>query len=479
MHGRMLTDRFSMPHAKCVEAVIRSAVRRYFLTLAVENAALPVTMLLASAMVLLVLGTDILHWYWLSLLVVPPAALAVLQIRRKLLSPYHIAQLLDRRFGLNDLLSTAWFLYRHSDRSFSGAAQFEIEQAEEAAAHIQPAAALPFTSGRKWIVASCLLLGALGLFIVRYLELNTLSLRPPLLSVHGVVPSDFASWLSPKLSLSSLLRGRYQRVPAARILHESSRQTLGEPDSAISASSRADNANTTQLDPAYAKPSDNGADRSLSSARSDQSQQSDGSPKSGTQMARKNDADTAQSEQGATSLLDRMRDAISQLVANIRGENKQKTAQDATQTADQSHRSPQGTSGVSAMEHVHAASEQAQRQAAQNQQVNGRIPSSSLEKNPNAQSGIGSQNGDKRLKMAEEQEVMGKLAEIIGKRSIDLTGSVTLLAAPAPLLTPDSHQVSEHQNSGGEIHRDEIPPLFREYVRRYMEEVQKEQNHPQ
>jgi len=74
---------------------------------------------------------------------------------------------------------------------------------------------------------------------------------------------------------------------------------------------------------------------------------------------------------------------------------------------------------------------------------------------------------------------MGKLAEIIGKRSADLTGSVTLVAAPAPLLTPDSHQVAEHQNSGGEIHRDEIPPLYREYVRHYMEEVQKDQNNPQ
>ena len=472
----MLADRFSMPHARCVETVVRSATRRYFLTLAVEHAALPVAMLLAGAMVLLVLGADILQWYWLVLLVAPALVLAALQMRRKLLSPYRIAQLLDRRFGLSDSLSTAWFLYTRSDRSFSGAAQFELERAEEAAAHLQPSAVLPFAGGRKWIVASCLAFATLSLFIARYFELNTLSLRPPLLPLPVTVASNFASWLPSKISFPSLLSRRHQRTPDARTLHESNRQTLGEPDADSSGLSSAERANAAQLHQPDRKPGDNGS-RTLSTTGSDPSTQSEGDPKSGTKMANKNDPDnTAPSEQGGTSLLDRMRDALSQLVANIRGENKQRAAQDAAQIADPLHRSSQGISGISPMEHMQAAPEQAQRQANQNQQVNGRIPSSSSGKNPNAQSGIGSQNGDKKLKMAEEQEAMGKLAEIIGKRSADLTGSVTLLAAPAPLLTPDSHQMAEHQNLGGEIHRDEIPPLYREYVRHYMEEVQKDQN---
>jgi len=478
MRGKMLADRFSMPHARCVQTVVRSAARRYFLTLAVEHAALPVTMLLVGAMVLLVLGADILQWYWLVLLVVPALALAALRMRRKLLSPYRIAQLLDQRFGLSDLLSTAWFLYKRSNRSFSGAAQFELERAEEVAAHLQPSVVLPFVGGRKWIVASCLAVAALSLFVARYFELKTLSLRPPLLSLHVAVVPSLTNWLPPKISFSPLLKRRHERTSGARTLHESNRQTLGEPDADSSGLSGAEKANATQLNQPDRKPGNNGA-RTLSTMGSDPSTKSGEGPKSGTEMARKHDTDTAQSEQGETSLLDRMRDALSQLMANIRGENRQRAAQDAAQTADQSHRSPQGISGISPMEHMQASAEQAQHQATQNQQVNGRIPSSSSEKNPNAQSGIGSQNGDKKLKMAEEQEAMGKLAEIIGKRSADLTGSVTLVAAPAPLLTPDSHQVAEHQNLGGEIHRDEIPPLYREYVRHYMEEVQKDQNNPQ
>ena len=50
---------------------------------------------------------------------------------------------------------------------------------------------------------------------------------------------------------------------------------------------------------------------------------------------------------------------------------------------------------------------------------------------------------------------MGKLAEIIGKRSANLTGEVTVETSSGKqrLKTEDSQRVGQHSNAGGEINR--------------------------
>ena len=76
---------------------------------------------------------------------------------------------------------------------------------------------------------------------------------------------------------------------------------------------------------------------------------------------------------------------------------------------------------------------------------------------------------------------MGKLAEIIGKRSADLTGEATVetYSGKQRLKTEDSQRVGQHSDLGGEINRDEIPLMYQQYVREYMERVHKEAKNPQ
>ena len=71
---------------------------------------------------------------------------------------------------------------------------------------------------------------------------------------------------------------------------------------------------------------------------------------------------------------------------------------------------------------------------------------------------------------------MGKLAEIIGKRSANLTGEVTVETSSGKqgLKTQDSQRVGQHSDAGGEINRDEIPLMYQQYVREYMERVHKQ-----
>ena len=93
-----------------------------------------------------------------------------------------------------------------------------------------------------------------------------------------------------------------------------------------------------------------------------------------------------------------------------------------------------------------------------------------------AHSGIGSQDGDKSTKDAEQLKAMGKLAEIIGKRSESATGDVMVEnpSGKQQLQTDYSQRLGHHADLGGEINRDEIPLMYQQYVREYMSEVRQQ-----
>jgi hypothetical protein len=71
---------------------------------------------------------------------------------------------------------------------------------------------------------------------------------------------------------------------------------------------------------------------------------------------------------------------------------------------------------------------------------------------------------------------MGKLAEIIGKRSHDVSGEmmVDVPSGKQDLKTAYTGKVAQHSDSGGEINRDEVPVSLQEYVREYMQRVHRQ-----
>ncbi len=90
-------------------------------------------------------------------------------------------------------------------------------------------------------------------------------------------------------------------------------------------------------------------------------------------------------------------------------------------------------------------------------------------------SGMGKQDGDKDVKLAEQLAAMGKISEIIGKRNEKLQGEVMLEVSSSKqqLKTQYSQRSAQHGDSGGEIHRDEVPLIYQNYVQQYFEEVRK------
>ena len=100
---------------------------------------------------------------------------------------------------------------------------------------------------------------------------------------------------------------------------------------------------------------------------------------------------------------------------------------------------------------------------------------SSQAANQENKSGMGKQDGDKDVKLAEQMAAMGKLSEIIGKRNEKLQGEVMLEvnSSKQALRTQYSQRNARHAESGAEIHRDEVPLVYQPYVQQYFEEVRK------
>src|SRR5207245_523248 len=90
--------------------------------------------------------------------------------------------------------------------------------------------------------------------------------------------------------------------------------------------------------------------------------------------------------------------------------------------------------------------------------------------------GIGNRDGSKDVKQAEQLAAMGKITQIIGKRSANLSGEATVevQSTTQQLRTEYSSRNAQHTESGAEISRDEVPVALESYVQQYFEQVRKQ-----
>jgi hypothetical protein len=110
------------------------------------------------------------------------------------------------------------------------------------------------------------------------------------------------------------------------------------------------------------------------------------------------------------------------------------------------------------------------------QQGKGQGKSDSEQASKQSGSGIGSQDGDKAIRNAEQLAAMGKISEILGKRSANISGEATVEVQTTnqQLRTPYAQKGVEHTQGGAEISRDEVPVALQPYVQQYFEQVRKQ-----
>jgi len=414
--------------------------------------------------------------------------------------------MLDRKLVLSDALSTAHFLLSSSEIDNNGAARFQLEQASRVAETVKVQDAFPFRGQRAWALCGALAAVSFGLFALRYLVTQSLSLRPPLVALQmPPVIERLEESLRPRqdpLETSPLPR-HYPAIPITGDSTEArdNRSLPTEASDPAGASDR--NGELTKAQTQTAGKGNQQTSDTKSESRTGDGKKSSGQEapekteersegQAGAQSPPSKDEQPANGQSNSPGLMNRMKDALSNMMAKMRAngapqqagqrnedrEDQAKNNQSASASAKQGQGNDrQNTQGEESSENQNAEG-QAQGQTSERpQNGQGRSSDQSAQKGNDAQSGVGRQDGDKAIKEAEQLRAMGKLAEVIGKRSANLTGDMTVEtpSGKQQLKTAYSQQVGRHSDSGGEINRNEIPMMYQQYVRDYMEHVRKQQ----
>src|SRR5579862_5514430 len=162
---------------------VRRARRRILANEAMRHTAYAVSAALASFIVLLLLGTQILNWPWLLLLPTITLGAGVYATWRSLPPLYAVAQRVDHYLKLADTLSTALFFSGRGDERDPVIAEMRRAQwlqAERVAAGLDTRRAIPMRMPRGIYTTALLALIAVGLFGLRYGLDRRMDLRAPL-----------------------------------------------------------------------------------------------------------------------------------------------------------------------------------------------------------------------------------------------------------------------------------------------------------
>jgi hypothetical protein len=491
--------------------LIRRGRRRQAFHLAIHAASFAAVIALGGSILLLLVGAQILSWYWLALLFAAGLAAGAYRLRASLLPPYEIAQSIDGRLGLKDALSTAYYFNGRPDHHAAPRDFIESqrEDAENLARSADIERGMPFVLPRTAYINLVLVAAALGMFGLRYGIKRNLDLGSPL--VHINLDGFFGN--SPKIAAARDTRGKRsadadgRRDPAAESPGDSqtsdpdpatdaARQSVENPETnsgntSPEGSAKADAKSTEQLPPGN-NPLDSGE-------KGDSPQSSDASAnaspgadsKSGQQNGSKDAKDGKDANQSGnsadnSSLAGKLRDALSNLIAKLKPQSNKGggKSSDSSQSAS-SHASQQGekqegdakSGQEQADASANAESEGEQQQGGTQQASQGKSQgrSNTQPNSPDGKSGIGKQDGDKAAREAAELAAMGKLSELIGKRAANITGEVMVEVSSGKqqLKTQYSDRNGSHAEAGGEINRDEVPLAYQQYVQQYFAQMRK------
>ena len=456
---------------------VRRARHRILANEAMRHAAYSVSAALASLILLLLVGTQILSWPWLFLLPAITLAAGTYATWRSMPSSYRIAQRVDYNLKLADTLSTALF-FAADDRG--GGMQRAL----------YGTALLALTAG--------------SLFALRYGLDRRLDLRAPLARIvqdklgygesrqaardrQNPAARDPKHPEAPGLSTDDSQSKGPGELDAAP---DSALDTVGVPDvDSKTGSSRPDAtklAQSTQLEDVQNKAEEpEGVSAKPGNQQSADGRQGPSEGKSGKQ-GQGDDAQASGNPGENSGLLGKFRDAMSSLMNRMRQQSggkgaQQQAAQNGGQQKSQSGNAGQnGKQGQQPGDGQQADAKEGQpgddSRNAQSSQSGSPGESGQQPATKQPGSGIGRQDGSKDVKLAEQLAAMGKISEIIGKRAANVSGELTVEVENSnqQLRTPYAQRDAHHAQAGGEINRDEVPVALQAYVQQYFEQVRKQ-----
>ncbi len=455
-----------------------------------------------GVVLLLVLGTQVLDWYWPLLLAALSFAYLLWRLRGKIPTPYQAAQIADRRLSTADLFSSAWHFQAHPGKPLGHALAAE---AERVAATFSPQMAAPWQAPRGWgraVAVSCV---ALSLLVFRYAFQSSLDLQQPLapglysLLASGEKPTPQtqkqAKGAEP-LPLDGFETAQATKSPEEQAM-EKGREIEAESQNATDSAASGQKPGQFQdsLSPNEEGENIEGAQKSDGASRAeDPNGESREDKKDAKDFAKKNQPDPKQNrgdQKGDnSSLMDKFKDAMANLMNKMKNDDKNqgqsqqtKDNQQGQQGAGQQQKASQGQEAQGKQQaNAQQAGEQQQgqqqgeggektpSQQAKGGDKNGQPPPS------DAKSGMGKQDGNKSVELAQQEEAMGKISELFGKRAQNIQGEIMIEVSSSKsqqLKTGYSGKSAAHSDKAGVIRRDEVPLEMQGYVKRYFEEIRK------
>ncbi len=488
-----------------LQNLVAEARKRWLWNLALQQSALALAAALGGVLLLLVAGTEILNWYWPALFFAVTLGVGVFRLAKRIPSRYTIAQILDRRLRTHDSLSTAWFYAGPEARR--GADEAVVRQQREAAAElatdVDVPVVIPLTAPRAAYAVLALALAAGGLLALRYGIRHSLDLRPPIaeamfdffqpasgtkeakkkqaedrkqqamFSENGVAVGERADTIPGQLTAEGVASDESNDGQSAK----------SSPDARKTPGAKTD---AQGNDP---ENSDEPGERASGNSEPSNADNQPGS-QAGTPPKQQSQNKRGNQNQEESSLMQKMREAMANLLDKMKIQPPQQSAGQQTEQASQKGQ-PSGNSqkrddpnGKQAPGKPQADGAQEGKQGDEQGEGNERAQggkskgerSANERASQDARSGIGKEDGDKGLRDAANQAAMGKLSEIIGKRSQNLTGEIMVEVSSGkqqPLKTQYSDKRATHAEGGGEVHRDEVPLIYQQYVQQYFEEIRK------
>jgi hypothetical protein len=488
--------------------IIRKARRRCLWNVALAQLVLSACFATGAAILVLLLGSQLLDWSWTLVALAAGLGFAAWRTAKRAPSPYRVAQLVDARLGLHDALSTAWFFISPGRRRYSEPMRdAQRDMAGIAAAQADPAIAVPIALPRNLHVLGAFALAAAGLFLFRVGMQRSLDLRAP---ITDLIVDTFSGNVS-KRAMGQKNPLNQQRVPFDPAhpdtpTVEEHPEEPGTFDPAPDAALNTIDVPDVNNDKASGEKNGKAAGKGKGDEPGEESAEGepgDGGQEGGAQQqagAEERSAganmkpDKGKPQGGPAvenpNLASKLRDAMSNLLSTLKPKQSNAGNKQSPQgQSAQDRGNPQagmGQKGQSAQSQGKAGSEQAGDsqdgdagdQAEAGKDADGKSSGKGSEERASHQpgSGMGKQDGSKDVKMAEQIEAMGKISEIIGKRSANVTGEATIevQTTKQQIKTPYANNARAiHSQTSGEINRDEVPAASQQYVRQYFEKVRK------
>lgn len=420
-----------------------------------------------AAIVVLVAGSANLSWTWTAVAVAVALATGFVMLRRSLPSPYAVAQRVDRRLSLADTLSTAAYFSGEAPPAINQSLRdAQLHRAEELARSVDLKQALPLTRPKALFPATGLGLTALAVLLLRVAVLGSFDTQASLAGsvFKSLVGSPLQQAKSDQkqdgaadpadgetIQRDDQKNNDFAGDPASEASDPTASRDDVDQNAADKQSSEQQGADPTQGNPGDQPDAKNNGDQSKDGQQQDVDSKHDQDP----------------------SMLEKMREALSDILSKMKPQPNQNSKnqkgqkgdpqQDAQKNQAQANQDQQGDDSDSSSNGKQSAEGEAEGDQAQGQ------------KSEDAKSGVGDQEGDKALRDAAALKAMGKISELFGKRAENVTGSVMMEVGSTKqqLKTAVVQRNASHAEAGSEIHRDEVPMIYEQFVQQYFEQIRK------